>query len=154
MRFRFQAVLCLAWLAVTTDGFAQTSNSLATAREYEITGFVGTTGGLGSADGIRSAARFYAPAGVWGDSGNLYIADGGNHAIRKIVLATGQVSTLAGAPGPAGSVDATGVVARFGVVEGLWSDGTFLFVADLGNRTIRKVEIATGIVTTLAGSPG
>lgn len=153
MRFRFP-VLCLALLAVTNDGFAQTSNSLATAKEYEITDFVGTTGGLGSADGIRSAAKFYAPAGVWGDSGNLYIADGGNHAIRKIVLATGQVSTLAGAPGPAGSVDATGAAARFGVVEGLWGDGIFLYVSDLGNRTIRKVEIATGIVTTLAGSPG
>ena len=147
MRFRFLAVITLALSAAANSGFAQTT-------EYEITNFAGTANGLGSTDGIRSAAKFYAPAGVWGDSTFLYIADGGNHTIRRIVIATGQVTTLTGAPGPVGSVDGAATVARFSLVEGLWGDGTYLYVSDLGNRTIRKVEISSGAVTTLAGSPG
>src|SRR5215813_12471131 len=84
----------------------------------------------------------------------FYVADSANHTIRKIAIATGEVTTIAGAPGPAASVDGAGTTARFGFVEGLWGDGTYLFVSDFGNRTIRKIEIASGNVTTLAGSPG
>ncbi len=143
----------LAVLAWAGSAFAQTS-PLGAATEYDVSSFAGASGGEGSADGTGAEARFYAPSGIWGDDANLFIADGANHAIRKIVLATGQVTTLAGAPGPSASVDGVGTAARFGFIEGLWGDGTFLYVADLGNRTIRKVEIASGNVTTLAGSPG
>jgi hypothetical protein len=152
MRLLLIASLLIALFGTAVSSPAQ--STLATATEYEITEFVGTTGGLGSRDGIRSAARFYAPAGVWGDGTNLYIADGGNHTIRRIVLSTGEVSTIAGAAGPPGAVDAVGAEARFNIVEGLWGDGTYLYVCDLGNRTIRRVEIASGTVTTFAGAAG
>jgi hypothetical protein len=155
MPLPFIVRLALAILVTALVSPAQSVQpTLATATEYEIADFVGTPGGLGSADGIRSAARFYAPAGIWGDGTNVYVADGGNHTIRKIVLSTGQVTTLAGAAGPAGSVDAVGTDARFDILEGMWGDGTHLYVSDLGNRTIRKVEIASGTVTTVAGASG
>src|SRR5262249_29425021 len=74
----------------------------------------GAPGGLGTADDLGPDARFAAPASIVGDGhGNLYVADTFNHAIRKIVLATGAVTTLAGWPGRPGFTDGTGAGARF-----------------------------------------
>ena len=64
----------------------------------------GGLGGPGAADGIGAVARFDGPYSMTSDgAGNLYIADSNNHAIRKLVVATGEVTTLAGALGKAGS---------------------------------------------------
>ena len=116
----------------------------------------GWLGGPGSSDGIGALARFSSPQGVAADgAGNLFVADSSNHTIRKVVIVTGAVTTLAGSPGDKGSDDGTGAAARFAFPRGVASDGAGnLFVADSGNHTIRKVVIATGVVTTLAGSPG
>ena len=108
----------------------------------------------GSADGPGSAARFYQPSGLGVDgSGNVYVADSDNHTIRKIT-AGGVVTTLAGSAGNPGSADGTGSAARFHIPCGVAVDGAGnIYVADLGNDTIRKIT-AAGAVTTLAGSPG
>jgi sugar lactone lactonase YvrE len=110
----------------------------------------------GTADGTGVAARFNRPNGLVTDgAGNLYIADMGNHTIRKIVIATGAVTTVAGTAGAAGSTDATGAAARFNNPHGLaWDGAGALYVADAGNLTIRKVVVASGVVTTLAGTAG
>ena len=72
------------------------------------------------------------------------------HTIRKIVIATGAVTTLAGTAGQYGNVDGTGAAARFQSPVGIASDGAGnLYVAD-SNNAIRKIVIATGVVTTLA----
>ena len=65
-----------------------------------------------------------------------------------------MVSTLAGAPGIPGSADGVGAAARFKSPQGVAVDanGT-LYVADTGNRTIRKIT-AGGVVSTMAGSVG
>ena len=113
-------------------------------------------GGSGTADGFGTAARFKETAGIWGDgNGSVYIAERANHAIRKLNLATGEVTTIAGLKGTADAVDGTGTDARFGELGALWGDGDGnLFVADAGNHVIRKIVIATGEVTTLAGTFG
>ena len=110
----------------------------------------------GYADGLGASARFNDPAGLAGDgAGNLFIADIGNHAIRKVVIATGEVSTFAGSPQVPGSTDGTRTSALFNSPEGIASDGAGnLFVADSDNHTIRKIVIATGEVTTMAGLAG
>ena len=120
-----------------------------------VTTLAGSRDSWGYVDGTATTARFQAPFGVASDgAGNLLVADSGNHAIRKIVLATQTVSTLAGLAGAAGSADGTGAGARFDIPSGVASDGAGnLFVADSGNHTIRKVVVATGVVTTLAGDP-
>ncbi|ACM21596.1 repeat-containing lipoprotein, putative [Geotalea daltonii FRC-32] len=147
--------------AITTDGtnlyVADTNNN--TIRKVVIatgtvTTLAGSVGIPGSADGIGPAGLFNSPGGITTDGTNLYVSDTGNRTIRKVVIATGAVTTLAGSAGTPGSTDGVGPSALFGTVFGITTDGTSLFVADTDNSTIRKIVIATGMVTTLAGSAG
>jgi hypothetical protein len=108
----------------------------------------------GDADATGNAARFNSPRGMTTDGINLYVADTGNHKIRKIVISTGVVTTIAGpAAGTVvtGDTDGTGNAARFAYPAGITTDGTNLFVADTNNHKIRKVVISTGVVTTIGG---
>ncbi len=146
---------------ITTDGanlyVADTGNH--TIRKVvigtgEVTTLAGTAGLDGSTDGRGSMARSGIPWGVTTDGANLYMADRSNHTIRKIVIATGEVRILAGATGFEGIADGTGAAARFGTLGGITTDGRNLYVADWSNHAVRKVVIATGEVTTLAGKAG
>ena len=147
-------------LALTTDGTHLYVAGGHTIRRVVIaTGTVstiaGTNGSLGSADGIGAAARFSVIQGVTTDGTNVYVADSNNHTIRRIVIATGAVSTLAGTAGVSGSTDGIGAAARFSMPAGITTDGVNLYVADTLNSRIRKIVLATSVVTTLAGSaPG
>lgn len=121
-----------------------------------ISTLAGQVGVPGTANGTGTAAQFNAPNAVAVDgAGNVYVADTNNHAIRK-VTAAGAVSTLAGQPGVPGSADGVGNLAQFNSLFGICVDpaGVNLYVADLGNHTIRQVVIASGAVTTLAGQAG
>lgn len=142
-------------LGITTDGInvyiADTGNHR--IRKIEITtGIVTTLAGStsGYLDATGTAAQFNGPRGVATDGKNVYVADTQNHRIRKIEIASGIVTTLAG-DGSAGYLDGTGTAARLNSPFHLTTDGTDVFVADYSNHRIRKIEIATGIVTTLAG---
>ena len=120
----------------------------------DVTTFAGSPGIAGSDDGAGSAARFQLPSGVACDaSGNVYVADHGNQIIRKITPG-GHVSTLAGSAGDPGGADGVGATARFSDPAGVACDADGnIYVADAGNHTVRKIT-PTGVVTTLAGSPG
>ncbi|MBI5626416.1 MAG: hypothetical protein HY935_04350 [Nitrosomonadales bacterium] len=119
-----------------------------------VTTLSGTVGTPGSGDGTGTAATFNGPASITTDGINLFVADTGNHTIRQIVIATGAVTTLAGTAGTLGSADGTGTAASFSGPSGIITDGINLFVADTGNHTIRQIVIASGVVTTLAGTAG
>ncbi len=119
-----------------------------------VTTLAGTVGSIGWADGIGTEAKFCRPQGITTDGTNLYVADTYNNAIRKIVIATGMVSTIAGSAFNSGAADGTGTAASFNKPWGITTDGTNLYVTDSENYTIRKIVIATGEVTTLAGTAG
>lgn len=113
----------------------------------------------GSTNGYRSASSFNYPRGIAVYKGVVYVADEGNHRIRKIDT-DGNVTSFAGyLVASAGYVvasfaDGIGSLAYFKEPSGVAVDktGTFLYVADTGNKRIRKIETSTATVTTLAGS--
>ncbi|KAA0892030.1 hypothetical protein [Oryzomonas rubra] len=118
-----------------------------------------TTNGTTTSSTTIGAARFGAPVGITTDGTNLYVVD--NQTVRKITLVpnggTPQVTTLAGSLGATGSTDSTdgkGTSARFNTPLRITTDGTNLYVTDFYNYTIRKVSIATGLVTRIAGTIG
>src|SRR4029077_18903186 len=77
----------------------------------------------GSNDVPGSDARFSGPQGIATDNaGNLYVADTLNRTIRQIAIATGAVTTLAGAVGVSGLQDGPGSDARFGDPVDIASD--------------------------------
>jgi sugar lactone lactonase YvrE len=119
-----------------------------------VTTLAGSPGQKGSDDGVGSAARFNSPIGIAADgAGTVYVADTHNATIRRITPA-GVVSTIAGAPGEAGSADGPATAARFSRPEGVTVDGSGnVYVADTYNATIRRITPA-GIVSTLAGTAG
>jgi sugar lactone lactonase YvrE len=130
--------------------------------EGVVTTFVGSTsggyGGEGYADGTGADARFNHPEGITIDSaGNLYVTDSGNNNIRKITPA-GVVTTFAGSTSggftSSGYTDGTGTDARFGGLSDITIDSAGnLYVADTGNKIIRKIT-AGGVVTTIVGDFG
>jgi hypothetical protein len=121
---------------------------------YTVTTFAGSgTDGLVNDKG--EAASFSTMRHITTDGTSLYVADEYNYSIRKIVISSAEVTTLAG-NGTQGYVNATGSAARFYGPWGIAYDGTDFFVAEnwyydgkIGNH-IRKVTTA-GVVTTFAG---
>ncbi|MGO8679082.1 MAG: InlB B-repeat-containing protein [Limisphaerales bacterium] len=119
-----------------------------------VTTLAGLAGNSGVTNGVGETARFNSPCGVAVDSSNnVYVADSANHTIRKVTPA-GVTTTLAGAPGVAGSLDGSGGSARFNGPQSLALDAAGnVYVADATNCAIRKITPA-GVVTTLAGKLG
>lgn len=81
------------------------------------------------------------------DGNTLYVAGGGY--VSKIDLATSTLTALAGGDSTV-SRDGVGSAARFSLRnEGLATDGSHLYISD--GTLVRQLELATGVVTTLAG---
>lgn len=101
-----------------------------------------TSGIQGHRDGKISEARFNCPAQMFSDSdSNIYVADCNNHCIRRITPEN-QVETVLGVPGKSGWKDGTKEEALFKNPRGIGvaKDGS-VYVADFGNRRIRKLSI-------------
>ena len=151
-------------LAVAVDAsgnvyIADAGNNL--IREVHVaTGLITTTAGtLGAAGfsgdgGPATAADLNVPAGLAIDSnGNVYIADSRNHVVRKILAATGTITTIAGNHSAGDSGDSgPATAAELNGPVGLALDSLGdLYIVDRGNAVIRKVD-ASGTITTFAGS--
>ena len=112
-----------------------------------VTTFAGS-GQLGFQDGPGKIAEFQSLWGIAVDTfQNVYVSDYWNNRIRKITP-TGMVSTLAG-NGSIGHADGLAASATFNLPVGLTADSKGnVFVADNGNKTIRKIS-NDGMVSTL-----
>ncbi len=88
-------------------------------------------------------------------NGDLLIADSFNHAIRKIDARTGIVSKLSG-NGVKGFRGDGGPAldAQFDTPIQIALDParTHLLVADIGNKRVRRIDLASGVITTVAGN--
>ena len=108
-------------------------------------------GNRGTNDGPGFVARFFGPAGIALARGGLVVADSGNHTIRFVAF-DGTVSTLAGAPGQPGNVNASGPAARFNTPLGITADAAGnIFVADSKNNAIRQIDLLNNVTTYATG---
>ncbi len=92
-----------------------------------MTTLAGTSGDAGVRDATGTDAKFNTPKGLvyFNDpslGGVLFVADSSNHTIRKIVIASGVVTTLEGSADASGAADGTGSAARFNTPIGLTVD--------------------------------
>ncbi|MGV3605976.1 MAG: hypothetical protein ACO1RA_06180 [Planctomycetaceae bacterium] len=86
--------------------------------------------------------------------GNLYIVDMANHVVRKVDQKTQVISTVVGTgkPGYSGD-DGPANKAELKQPHSIQFDANGdLFICDIGNHVVRKVAMATGTITTFAGT--
>ena len=121
-----------------------------------ISTFAGTgiAGNTGDGNSAILAKINYPIGGVFDKNGNYYFALGtvGN-CIRKI-SSSGIISTVVGVIGSSGFSGDSGLatVAKLNNPQAVTVDAIGnLFIADAANNRIRKVDISTGIITTIAG---
>ncbi|CUG92179.1 bacterial-type NHL repeat-containing protein, putative, partial [Bodo saltans] len=151
----------------------------------------------GTKDGIGVLAQFSGPSGIVHytfsiDGMVLFVADTANNRIRRIVVASATVTTvaqiyacynlcisrdgsslfvgslytvvrintstaimtLAGVAYSTGSTDGVGSSARFNGARGIALNGdeTALIVTDYNNKLVRRIELSTNTVSTIAGA--
>src|SRR5947209_12532019 len=124
--------------------------------DYVITTAVGTgEKGFTGDGGPAQAALLNGPFDVAFDSaGNLFFSDTFNHRLRRVDARTGVITTIAG-NGEAGYAGDGGPAVRASLNEpyGIAIDRAGnLFVADRLNRRVRRVDAASLVITTLAGT--
>ena len=115
------------------------------------TGQKGYTGDGGPA----LQATFNLPHEIRFDrDGNFYIADMVNSAIRKVDAKTGVITTFAGTGKPGYSGDGGPAnAAQLKQPHSIQFDPAGdLYICDIGNNVIRKVDMKTGIISTFAGT--
>jgi thiol-disulfide isomerase/thioredoxin len=101
----------------------------------------------GDQDGTIGEARLQHPTGIASIDQGFIVSDTYNHRLRSVHMEVGTVSTIAG--GEPGFRDGTGSEARFFEPGGIVRIGNILIVADTGNHALRRVDLATGAVTSL-----
>ncbi|MBL8189457.1 MAG: hypothetical protein JNK38_15715 [Acidobacteria bacterium] len=114
----------------------------------------GTVGFSGD-NGPALSAQLNQPLGVALDrNGNLLIADWGNNRIRRVNVATGVITTIAGT-GEVGFNGDGGAAtnARINNPENVFVDkDNNIFIADFGNHRVRKIAANGGTISTVAGN--
>jgi streptogramin lyase len=129
-------------------------------RIEERTGLISTVAGSGqmgySGDGMSaSRALCNEPYEVRFDAeGNMFFVEMQNHVVRRVDAKTSIISTVAGTgrPGFAGD-GGKATQAQLRQPHSIALDGTGgLFIADIGNLRIRRVDLRSGVIETAAGT--
>jgi sugar lactone lactonase YvrE len=118
--------------------------------------------------GPATSAVLIYPDGIAVDAtGNLFISEElSTHRVRRVDALTGIISAFAGTGTKTGSIDGEGgnpaddlgdggpaVNATLNDASGLGTDAQGnVYIADSGNNRVRRVDAATGIITTVAGN--
>ncbi len=124
------------------------------ATTHDITTVAGTTAGFSGDGGAATSAQLHRPNSVAVDGlGNIYIADLFNGRVRRVDGTTGIITTFAGTAVTDDGGDGGAVAsAQLNTVVGVAVDGVGnVYIADADNGRIRRVDVTTGIITTVAG---
>jgi len=101
-------------------------------------------------------AWLWSPSDVASDDdGNVFIADSVNNRIRVIAASTGIIETIVGTGAAGFSGDggrATEALIYNPQAIAIDPEGTILLIADTGSGRLRRVDMTTGIITTIAGT--
>lgn len=124
------------------------------------TGIITTIAGVGEAnffgDGGPADKAFisYPSKLVFGPDGQLYFPDDGNGRIRRIDLTTNIITTFAGNGGLGFAGDGGPALdASFYLASSISFDAAGnAYIGDKNNNRVRRIDRATGIVTTVAGT--
>lgn len=111
-------------------------------------------GQAGDADDTYAQAEFNQPHGLAFHDGALYVADTNNQSIRRIDLATHQVTTIAG-NGQRGFDVSGGFAARKATLNSPWAvvwAGGKLYIAMAGDHQIWRYDPAAKTVGPWAGT--
>lgn len=111
-------------------------------------------GGNGGDGAPATRAEIRTPFGVDFDrQGNMYIAEYSGHRVLK-VDGKGVLAAIAGTGVKGhGGDDGPALKAKFNVMHNLAvAPSGDIYVADTGNRRVRKISVVTGKVTTVAGT--
>ncbi len=132
-----------------------TGCAVTNSSNYNIAAYAGSGSyGNGGDGGQGTAASFRRPRGIAAHTnGTIYVADEHSHQIRAIA-SNGVVSLLAGAGKGFAGDGAAAASARLNSPTGLALDSArnLLYVADTANQRIRRIDLATNVITTLAGN--
>ena len=116
--------------------------------------FFGQAGPFGGDGGPATSASLNHPTGIAVDTaGNLYIADSANQRVRRVNLASGIITTIAGTGAAGYNGDAIAATnAQLNYPLGVAVDGAgHVFIADRANRRVRRIDAGTGLITSIIG---
>lgn len=128
--------------------------------------YSGPVGGFGGDGGFAESAFLAGPSGITVDKDStIYFIDSRNNRIRRIDPKTKRIKTIAGDgsrkfSGDGGPATLAGLCFEYPsdrsasnnsdlVADGLGN----LYVADTFNNCVRKINLVTGVITTVAGIP-
>jgi DNA-binding beta-propeller fold protein YncE len=140
---------------IATDGtslyVADSGNSAIrriTLADFKVMTIAGQAGTAGKTEGGPKKSLFSGPRGVAVDKKAIYVADTGNDVIRKIDISSLETSTIAGT-GEEGDKDGPALQAQFNNPGAICTDGSFLYILDADNHSIRKMDLNANTVTKL-----
>lgn len=124
-------------------------------RAETVTTFAGTgTKGFSGDGGAATQAELNNVFAVArGPDGLLYFCDVDNHRVRR-VHGDGKIETFAGNgnPGHRGDGEAATDASLNQPYELAWDKAGNLFIVELGNHDVRRVDAKTQVITTIAGT--
>ncbi len=137
-----------------TDAFNHRIRKIQLSANSVVTCAGNGTGGYWGDGGIATNAQLLVPQGIYADNnGDIYIADVGNSRVRKVTTSTGIITLVAG-NGTAGANGDGGLAisAELNLPVSIYVHGQSVYIADYSNEKIRKVDLPTGVITTIAGT--
>ena len=112
----------------------------------------GSPGFLGEG-GPATAAGISPVAIAFDASDNLFISDAASNRVRRVDAATRVITTVAGTDRGFAGDGGPATAAKFDAIRGLTFDSAGnLFIADMINERVRRIDVSTKVISTVAGT--